>query len=217
MEHFGGDRTVGRDEHEHGRKVGVDHTRTLCDTAHGTGLTTNLKSNGDLFFHGVRGHDALCRVGAIITKTCDERVKSVCDGGDVERLSDNACGSHNDVGSVDTELFGNECARFFRNLDAVCVAGVGVAAIADDCLRLAVCKMRLGYGERSGFDEVFGIDRCRICHRFAVNQRNVFFGFIFTDSAMNPVCLESFCGANAARYCFHNSVLNLSNTIYGKI
>ena len=125
------------------------------------------------------------------------------DGVDVERFADDARGCHHNVLRTDAELFCDELAHPCRNLLAVRVAGVGVSAVADDGLRLAVGQIALGDDERRTLHEIRRVHGRRAGGHFTENQRKITFFPVFPNSAMNAARRESFCGAHAASDQFH--------------
>ena len=141
---------------------------------------------------------------AVIAKPCHQRRHAVCNRRDIERLPDNARGSHDDVGCANAQLFCQNRAGFFCYFNAVCIAGIGVAAVANHRLRLAVCDIVFRHGKRRALYQVLRVNRRRIRLYFAVYERKITLGFIFTDTAMYPVCCKAFRSAYAALYLFHN-------------
>ena len=74
-------------------------------------------------------------------------------------LAYDSCGGHNDVIRLDIQCIGGQCAHLLGNLYAVRIAGVGVAAVADNRLCNAVADIGLGDLERGALDQVRGVDR----------------------------------------------------------
>ena len=184
----------------------MDHARALGNTADGAGLSADFKRNSDFLFDGVRRHDAFCRSVAVITESLSERFHAVCDGGNVQRLTDDTRGSNDHVFSGNTKLRRNEAAHFFCNFYAVCIAGIGVAAVTDHSLCLSVLQMLFGNGQGRALDQVRRIYCRRTCLNLTVDQRKVFFRFVFADTAMNTACTEALCGTYAACRYFHDFI-----------
>ena len=89
-------------------------------------------------------------------------------------------------------------------LDAVCITGVGIAAVTDNSLGDAVGNILLGNGQRRALHQVGGVDRCGGGRYFAYDQRQVPLGAVVPDSTVDSVCLKTLCGAYAALDQFHN-------------
>ncbi len=137
------------DEDEHGRHVGVDHAGAFADAADLAFLFLLAgEADGDLFAFCIGGHDALGSLVGVRAEAFDQLRNSCCDGRNVERLADHTGRSYYNVGRLDVQGLSRKTAHLLCNFDAVGVAGVGVAAVADDGLRLAVGQMLLRHDER---------------------------------------------------------------------
>ena len=135
MEHIRGNGNVGGDEHQHGRHVGMDHAAAFGDAADTAGFVPQSELYGDLLLHGVGGHDALGGgLAAGFRQPLHQGGKPCGDGVDGQGQTDDAGGSDHDIVGGDPQLRRRQSAHLLGNFDAVCVAGIGVAAVADDGL-----------------------------------------------------------------------------------
>ena len=208
LQHSGGNGHVGGDKHQHGRHVGVDHAAALGDAAQVADLAADLKLNGDLFFNGIGGHDALgSGLAAVLGKACGKRGQTVCDGLDVQRLTNDTGGGHHHVGGGNVQLLGHQIAHALGDLDAVGVAGIGIAAVADHGLCKAVGNVVLGHGQGGTLDQIGGVNGSSGGAHVADDQRQVTLGAVLANAAMNAVCLKTLCGTNAAGNDLHSSLL----------
>ena len=203
MEHSGGNFAVGRDKHEHRRHIRVNHTRALGDPADRTFLAPDGKFHGDLFLFRVRGHNAFRGGFAVVSKPFHERGDTVLNRRDIEGLTDHPRRSHDDIRSRNAELFGKELRGKLRDLDPVRVAGVRVARIANDRLRVAVRDMVFRDRQRRALDFIRRIYGRASRFRLRIDKREVLFRPILTDSRVHAACGEAFRGANAAFDNFH--------------
>ena len=125
------------------------------------------------------------------------------DGREIERLADHARGRDDDVLRRDVQRGCCERAHLLRDGDAVGVAGVGVAAVADDSLCLAVGKMLLRHDERRALDQIRGVDCGRAGRNAGIDQRQIPLRFILPDAAVDARGRKALRGAHAAFDRFH--------------
>ena len=117
------------------------HTAALGNTAYAAYLAAHGKFHRYLLEHRVGGHNTLCRVYARLaaaSKLGNEKRHTYRYGCYIKALTDNARGGNYNVLRSHRQIFCHKIAHFFRYLYAVCVAGVGVAAVADNSLCLTV-------------------------------------------------------------------------------
>ena len=139
-----------------------------------------------------------------------EFLHSVCDRLDGELLPDHARGRHNDVPRRNARVPLDERAHFLRDLNAVRVAGVRVAAVDDDRLRIAVRHVLFRHENGRALYEVGRIDARRRAAHVRDDERKVFFDFIFADPAMYAVGAESLGRTYAAlNFCYHHVILTI--------
>ena len=124
----------------------------------------------------------------------------------VSGRSSNTRGSDNNVAGAHGKTAGEKVAHLFGDLNAVRVAGVGVAAVADDRLSDAVRYMMLRNLKRRALNKVRCINRRRGCGNLAVYKRKVAFSFVSANAAVNACRRKSVCGTNAAFYNLHFNV-----------
>ena len=136
---------VGGVERQHGGHVGGDHAAALADGAHAAGFAAEGELDGVFFFVGVGGHDGLGRLiaavgGGLQLGGClgDAPLEGVND----HRLADDAGGGGQYIRRVDAQRLGRQLAALGRQRHAVGGAGVGIAAVHHDGLRVAVLEMR---------------------------------------------------------------------------
>ena len=207
LQHGGADGAVRREEDEHGRKVRVDHAGALGDAADRAGPAAGGELHGDLLRVRVGGHDALSRLIGVVAERGGELRQAGADGREIERLADHARGRDDDVLRRDVQLRRRERAHLLGDGDAVSVAGVGVAAVADHGLGLAVSQVRLRHGQGRALDEVRCIDRRGAGRDGAVDEREVALGLISADAAVDACGGKTLCGAHAAGDLLHRSFL----------
>ena len=185
----------------------MDHTGALGDAADGAGFAAGGELHGDLLAVRVGGHDALGRLIGVVAERGGELRQAGADGREIERLADHARGRDDDVLRRDVQLRRCERAHLLRDGDAVGVAGVGVAAVADHGLGLAVSQMRLCHGQGRALDEVGCIDRRGAGRDGAVDEREVALGLISADAAVDARGGKTLCGAHAAGDLLHHAFL----------
>ena len=176
----------------------MNHTAPLGNPADTAGFTADFKLERNFLDFGIRRHNPFARVQAIVSKPRHERGNTSLNRRNIQRLTDYARGSHDDVGCRNAQRFAQKRAGFFRDFYTVCVAGIRVAAIAHDCARVTVRNIVFRHDKRRAFYEILRIRSRRTRLRFTDDQRKIALGFIFTDTAMYPVCRKAFCGAYAA-------------------
>ena len=177
----------------------MDHAAALGDTAQVTELPAHLKLHRDFFFLRVGGHDGTAGFSAPLgRKLRNKRRNPRCDGCDGKRLSDDAGGSHHHVIRRDSERIGQKTAHGLGNLDAVGVAGIGIAAVADHRLSLAVGDVALRHGQGCALDEVRGIDSSGIRLAVTDDEGQVLFIRVLPDPAVNARSFKAFGGTDAA-------------------
>ena len=177
----------------------MDHATALGYTAYAAGFSAELKLHRELLQLRVGGHDSLA--GGSAAACAQSRCKcGNCrrNGRDIELLAYNAGGGDHYVIGAQPELPRRKPAHFFRYFNAVGIAGVGVAAVADDSLRLAVGKVPLGDDERRALDEVCRIYRRGVGLYLAENHSEVLFIVILAHAAVKAVCRKALCRTHAA-------------------
>ena len=171
MQHGGGNRRVGGEEHQHGRHVGVDHAAALGDAAQTAGLSAQGEFHSNLLANGVGGHDALGGGSSALRGQPGNQLRQTRrDGVNGQGLTDDAGGGDDHVVGRNAQGFGCQGAHFLGNLDAVCVAGVGVAAVADYRLGNSVGKMLFRHGQGRALDQIGSIYRSGAAGHAAENQ-----------------------------------------------
>ena len=202
----GGDGGIGGVEGQHGGHVGGDHAAALADGTHGAGLAAQLKLDGVFLFVGVGGHDGRCRVGAALRGGGqlfgggrDAAGKGVNDHG----LPDDAGGSGQNVLCRNVQRLADQLAARFGQRHAVGGAGVGVAAVHEDGLCIAVGQVGAVHLDGCAADFICGIHTGRCAADVRLDQRQiVFFIVVGTDAAMDARRRETLGRADAARYFF---------------
>ena len=181
----------------------MDHAGTLADAADLAYLSACSEADGDLFAFCIGGHDALGSLVGVRAEAFDQFRDSGGDGRDVERLADHTGRSYYNVGRLDVQGLSQKTAHLLCNFDAVGVAGVGVAAVADDGLRLAIGKMLLRHDERRALDQIGRINGGGAGRDAGIDQREIALCFILPDAAVDTGGRKACCGADAARDLFH--------------
>ena len=201
MQHLGADAGVSCDKAQHGGHVGVNHARTFGNAAHMAGLSAERKADRRLFDRSVGRHDgAGCGRAAIWGKLTAQRRHAACNRLNGQRLPDDAGRSHNDVLRRKSEMLRRALAHLQGLLLAVGIAGVGVAAVADNGLRRAVGNVAFRDSNGRALHLVERIDAGRRGRLFAVNQSEVFFGAARLDAAVYARRLKAQRRADSARY-----------------
>ena len=197
-QHLGRSGAVRGDEYEHRRQIGMDHAGALGDAAHAALHAADLKGDGDGFHDGVGGHDGLGGLLAGVAQGRRQGRDARGDGLDGELLADDAGGGHDHVRRRDAQRIAREGAHRLRDLDAVGVAGVGVAAVADHRLGIAVGDVVPRHGEGRALHQVGGIYRRGGCPLLAPDQGQVPLGAAFPHAAVDAGGLKALRGADAA-------------------
>ena len=177
----------------------MDHARALGDTAHAAGLTAYGEFQGDLLDLGVGGHDTVGGIQrAVLGKPCHQGGDAVCNGGDIQGLTDDTGGGYHHVCGGDVQSLAQQVGHLLGDLDAVCVAGVGVAAVADHGLGVAVGDVVLGDGQGRALDAVGGVDAGGGGLHVGVDDRQVMLGLVLADAAMDAVGGKALRGTDTA-------------------
>ena len=185
----------------------MNHAGALGDAAQLAGLAVHFKGHGDLLDLGVGGHDGLGGLEAVVAQRGGQPGHGGGDGGDVQLLADDAGGGHHHVFRGDAQRRAGQAAHLLGHLDAVGVAGVGVAAVADDGLSHAVLKVSLGDGQGRALDQVGGVDAGRRRRYLGVNQRQVALFLVLADAAVNARGGKALRGTDAAGNLLHGRSL----------
>ena len=133
-----------------------------------------------------------------IAKLRRQRGSCLSDGVEVENLSDHAGGSDNDVFRRDVHGLSGNAAHFLRLLFAVGVAGVGVAAVADQPLGIAVREMAAGNGDGRALDKILRISARRRAAYITAKHGKVALGFVAAHTAVDPRRLKAQRSRDAA-------------------
>ena len=202
LQHLVRDGGVRREEHEHGRHVGADHADALADGAEPDLFVAEREGDGRLLSDGVCRHDGLGRKRAVRLvggKPLYKLFHAARDGIDLELLPDDARGGDDDVACGDARVIFHEGAHLLGDLHAVCIAGVGVAAVDDDRPRIAVLDVLTRHEDGRTLDEVLRIDARRRTAHLARDEGKVLLDLILADAAVNAVRRESLGRTYAAR------------------
>ena len=159
LKHLGRDRCVRGDEDEHRGHVRVNHPGALGDAADGDGFAADVDRDRAVLGHEVGRHDRGCAVfAAFVGKCVDKRLHAGGDRLDRERLANDACRGDDDVVCAEAGRFGEQHAHLAGDSLAVRGAGVGVAGVAEHCLRASVGDVGLGDGDGRALDGVERVD-----------------------------------------------------------
>ena len=177
----------------------MDHTGALGDGADMAFYALQGKGIGAFLGIGIGGHDAFAGVRtALNAELRSQHRQAGCDGVDGKGLADDACGGDDHVLFRDAQRLSGKRAGFFCDLYAVGVAGIGIAAVADDGLGLAIGHMLAGDGDGGAEYFILRIGAGNGAFGLAVNERQILFAAVFTDAAVYACGLEPFGGAHAA-------------------
>ena len=182
----------------------MNHAAALGNAADVTGLTPQSEFQGDFLGDGVGGHNGLAGITAAGLRQLSGQGIDV--GGyrvQAQGQTDDAGGSHHHVLRGDSKGLTGQIAHPLGDFQAVGVAGIGVAAVADHCLGLAVGDVCFGHGQRGALDQIGGVYCCGMGGHLTVDQGQVLFGPVFPDAAVKACGGKSFCGADAAGNGFH--------------
>ena len=168
------------------------------------GLAAHLKLKRHLFKLRIGGHDTLRRHLATVGRKSPYKLGNTrLDGINGHLLTDNARGRYHNVLGGNVESLTKQSAGGLSYLDAVCVAGVGVAAVADYRLSVSVCNIALCNRQGRALYQILRIDRRCRATLLTPDESNVPLGLVLSDAAMDTACQKSFCGTNAAVYLLH--------------
>ena len=199
----GGHRRIGGVERQHGCHIGGDHAAALANGTHRAGLAAQLELDGVFLFVGVGGHDGGGSIGAALlvrSQLCGGGRDAPGKGVDDHGLTDDTGGSGQNVLRVDAQLLAHQLTAFFGQSHAVGGAGVGVAAVHDDRLCVAVLQVGAVHLDGCAADLVGGVhtgggaahvrfDECQI----------VFFCMVCADAAVHASRCKALGRADAAR------------------
>ncbi len=183
----------------------MNHTAALCHCADFDGFAANLDFISLLLGLGVRCHDCLYGIPvSFFGKDWSQCRNAFFDGLDRKHLPDNPCRGNDDIFGLQMQCFCRQNAHFFRLFHAVCVAGIRVAAVADNRLRRAVCDVPSGNGDRCAENLILCINRRRCAGGFAVNDCNIlFFGIACFYTAVQTAGKKALGCGDAAVYFLH--------------
>ena len=155
-------------------------------------LAAHRKLHGHLFQLGIGGHDGMGRrLGALISNGVHQLGNTRGKGPNFHFLADDTGRGHNDVRGQQAQSLGRQGTSLLSNLQAVGSAGVGVAAVADDGLGMAVDQMVFGHHNGGTLDLVLGVDARGRTHGIADNHRQIGFCLILPDAAPDAAGPES--------------------------
>ena len=119
-------------------------------------------------------------------------------GRKVHGLTNDAGRGGQNVLCRNAEFFGREFADILGKLNAVRRAGVGVAAVHNDGLRVAVRKVCTVHRNRCAVDLVGGVAGCTRTAHIGGDERQIILGMIAPDAAVDTGGAEPLGGADAA-------------------
>ena len=172
LQRGGRDLGVGGHKEQHRGHVRVDHAAALGDSADAHGLAADGKFQRNFLRVGVGGHD--------------------------HGLADDAGGGRQHVVRADTQLLGDDVAGLLSQLHAVGRAGVGVAAVHNDGLCIAVLQVLAVHRDGCAVDLVGGIAARARAADVRLDQRQVELGMVMADAAMHARRGESLRRTDAA-------------------
>ena len=181
----------------------MDHARALGDTAQTRGFAAEGKFHGDGLDLRIRGEDGFGGGQSVRGKAGNERLHARGDGGNVQPLADDAGGGHHHVLGGDAQRVRGEGAHLLRHFLAVGVAGVGVAAVAEDGGGVAVGDVGLRHQQRRALDEVLRVHRGGGGALLGDDQRQIALVAVFADAAVDAAGGKALRGADAAFDEFH--------------
>ena len=149
----------------------MDHTRALGNTADFTLHTADIEAYRNLLKTCVGSHNSLSRVLAlIICKSVCKGGNSICDRGNIKGLTDNACGCDNNICLIYLKCICHKLTHSLGNLNSVSIAGVGVTAVTDNSLGIAVCNIIFSYCKGRALNLVSCINGGNRCFLFRINK-----------------------------------------------
>ena len=193
----------------------MDHAAALGDGTDANGLAADLKLQSDFFRVGISSHDgggggvAACLAGGQLGGSFGDALGKRLNA---HGLADNARGGGEHVVGADAQLFRDDIAGVFCQLHAARGAGVGVAAIDDDCLGVAVLQMLAVHRDGCAVNLVGGVAACARAADIRLDKRQVELGMVMADAAMHARCGKSLRRTDAAGDGFkvaHNMYLSL--------
>ena len=193
----------------------MDHAAALGDGTDANGLAADLKLQSDFFRVGISSHDgggggvAACLAGGQLGGSFGDALGKRLNA---HGLADNARGGGEHVVGADAQLFRDDIAGVFRQLHAARGAGVGVAAIDDDRLGIAVLQMLAIHRDGSAVNLVGSVAACARAADIRLDKRQVELGMVMADAAMHARRRKSQRRTDAAGDGFkvaHNMYLSL--------
>ncbi|CDE82469.1 unknown [Ruminococcus sp. CAG:353] len=114
------------------------HSAALCHAAQMTNLAADIKLNGIFFLDCISGHYCGSRFNiACVGKLLHQLWNCLNDRLNGQHLTDNACGSNDDLFGLYSQSIGSKAAHFLSLFLAVGIAGVGILGVNDNCLCLS--------------------------------------------------------------------------------
>ena len=130
------------------------------------------------------------------------------DRGNVQRLADHTGGRNGHALRRNAQAMRDKGTHLPGDFDAICIAGVGIAAVADHRLGGAVGDMCLRHRQRRTLDKIGGIDRRSLRRHSAHDQSQILFRAAFADAAVNAGGPKALGGTHAAGNDFHHADLS---------
>ena len=201
IQHFGADGGIGGVEGEQGGQVGGDHAAALADGAQGAGLAAQRELQGVLLGVGVRGHDGLGGGGAarLAPGQLGRRLgNALGEGINGHGLADDAGGGGQDVLFLQAQRPRRQATALVGQVNAVGRAGVGIAAVYQNGLGMAVRQVGLIHRDGRALHLVAGVHTGGRAAHIRHDEGQVLLIGVGPEAAVYARGLKTLCGADAA-------------------
>ena len=184
----------------------MNHAATLCHCADFDCFSANLDFISLFLGLGICCHDCLHGIQIALSGNDGSQCRNALfDGLDRKHLPDDTGRGYDDILRLQMQCFCCQNTHFLRLFHAVCIAGVRIAAVADNCLRHAVRDVSSGYGDGCAENLILCINRCCCAGLFAVNDSNILFcGIVCFYATMHPAGKKALGCRDTAVYLLHS-------------
>ena len=177
----------------------MNHAAAFCNAADAHGFAAQFQLYRHFLADGVGGHDGVgCICAAKGVQQPGGFRGTLFNGLNGKNLANDAGGGHNDVGGIQIQRLSGDFAHPPCLFLTVSIAGIGIAAVADDGLSDAILQVALGHQNGRALDFVEGIDTGSVTGDRAGDESQIPLGLVAPDAAVNACGGKPLCGGDAA-------------------
>ena len=167
--------------------------------AEADGRAAQIVFKGYFLAVAVGGENGVGRLPSSLAAESGSKLsRRIADRVEIQRLTDHAGGGDDHIIRCNSHGFCGNPAHFPRLFLAVGVAGVGVAAVADNALGVSVGDILPCDGDGSAFDEILGVSSRGGAADVAPHHGEVALGFVASHTAVDAGSLKAERRGNSA-------------------